>query len=67
MDVPDQGFGRQPILAVVGERQLNLCGVKFEWERNRKGSRVAPETISHKNCNLYDIILGVSGERKARE
>ena len=41
--VPDQGLGRQALLAVVGERQLNLGGVEF-----------AQETIAHTNCSLYD-------------
>ena len=34
VDVPDQGLGRQALLAVVGERQLNLGRVEFGWERN---------------------------------
>ena len=54
--VPDQGLGRQALLAVVGERQLNLGGVEFSLDGKEieKNQKFAQETIWHTNCSLYD-------------
>ena len=64
--VPDQGLGRQALLAVVGERQLNLGGVKFSLDGKEieKNQKFAQETIAHTNCSLMmdNVCLGVRGE-----
>ena len=56
VDVPDQGLGRQALLAVVGERQLNLGRVEFSLDGKEieKNQKFAQETIAHTNCSLYD-------------
>ena len=47
MYVPDQGLGRQALLAVVGERQLNLGRVEFSLDGKEieKNQKFAQETI----------------------
>ena len=64
--VPDQGLGRQALLAVVGERQLNLGRVEFSLDGKEieKNQKFAQETISHTNCSLMmdNVSLGVKGE-----
>ena len=35
VDVPNQGLGRQALLAVVSDRQLNLGGVEFSFKCER--------------------------------